>query len=79
MLNGRGHRSSTGTEQEAERAENVELVSAREHNASRTSPLPQGVPGRALLRFAGSVSEETLKRMEQVIEEEFEQVDYENW
>lgn len=39
----------------------------------------RGVPGYVLFQFAGTISEETLRRMEQVIKEEFEQIDYDEW
>ncbi len=43
------------------------------------SDRPRGTPGRELLKFAGSISAETVERMKQVIEEECEWIDYESW
>jgi hypothetical protein len=40
---------------------------------------PRGVPGHALLRFAGTIPEDSLRQMEQAIEEDFERIDYEEW
>ena len=39
----------------------------------------RGVPGHALLRFAGTIPEDALRRMEQVIEEECERIDNDQW
>jgi hypothetical protein len=39
----------------------------------------RGVPGHALLRFAGTTPEDALRRMEQVIEEECERIDHDAW
>lgn len=39
----------------------------------------RGVPGHALLRFAGTIPEDALRRMEQVIEEECERIDNDAW
>lgn len=38
----------------------------------------RGVPGYVLLQFAGTIPEASLRRMEQVIEEEFEQIDHDD-
>lgn len=46
---------------------------------AQRSVAPPGVPGRELLQFAGTIPEESLQQMEQVIEEECERVDYEGW
>jgi hypothetical protein len=39
----------------------------------------RGVPGHALLRFAGTIPVDVLQRMEQVIEEECERIDHDEW
>lgn len=39
----------------------------------------RGTPGYVLLQFAGTIPEESLRRMEQVIEEECERIDYDGW
>ena len=51
----------------------AEYVCALAANPSR------GVPGHALLRFAGTLPETTLRRMEQVIEDECERIDHGGW
>jgi len=38
-----------------------------------------GVPGRKLLRFAGTIEESDLKIMQQAIENGCEKVDYSEW
>ena len=48
---------------------------ARELGASG----PVGAPGKDLLRFAGAIDPEDLKTMAQVIEEESERVDLNEW
>ncbi len=40
---------------------------------------PRGTPGRELLKFAGSISDETAEEMLRIIEEECERIDYESW
>jgi hypothetical protein len=40
---------------------------------------PVGAPGRDLLRFAGAIDPEDLKTMAQVIEEESERVNLNEW
>jgi hypothetical protein len=40
---------------------------------------PRGVPGHALLRFAGTLPEDTLRRMEAAIAEDCERIDHEGW
>lgn len=40
---------------------------------------PRGVPGHALLRFAGTISDADLRRMEQIIAEDFGRIDDEGW
>ena len=44
-----------------------------------TADPPRGVPGHALLRFAGTLPEDTLRRMEAAIEEDCERIDHEGW
>ena len=39
----------------------------------------QGVPGRQLLRFAGSIPPDDVKLMRQAIEQDCEQVDIDEW
>lgn len=39
----------------------------------------RGVPGKALLRFAGTIPADDLDLMERVIEEQCEQVDADAW
>jgi hypothetical protein len=40
---------------------------------------PEGVPGKSLLRFAGSIPLDELKLMEAAIEEAFEQIEPDEW
>ena len=40
---------------------------------------PRGVPGHALLRFAGTIPEAALQRMERIIAEECERIDERAW
>jgi hypothetical protein len=40
---------------------------------------PRGVPGHALLRFAGTLPEDVLRRMEQAIEADCERIDHAEW
>jgi hypothetical protein len=40
---------------------------------------PRGVPGAALLRFAGTIPEEDVRTMEKAIEAGCEQVDEREW
>jgi len=40
---------------------------------------PRGVPGRTLLRFAGSIPLDDVERMRQAIEQGCEQVDADEW
>jgi putative addiction module component (TIGR02574 family) len=40
---------------------------------------PRGVPGRDLLRFAGTIDAESARAMEEAIEEGCERVDLEEW
>lgn len=39
----------------------------------------RGTPGYVFLQFAGTIPEESLRRMEQVIEEACERIDYDEW
>lgn len=39
----------------------------------------QGVPGRQLLRFAGSIPPDEVQLMRQAIEQDCEQVDLDEW
>ena len=43
------------------------------------APAPAGVPGKDLLRFAGAIPVDDLKRMAQAIEDGCEQVDADEW
>jgi hypothetical protein len=40
---------------------------------------PKGVPGKDLLRFAGTISKEDLEVMSRVIEEDCERIDESSW
>jgi len=46
---------------------------------SPDSSVIRGVPGRQLLRFAGTIPTEDLQLMRQIIEEGCEQVDLDEW
>jgi hypothetical protein len=50
-----------------------------EYASSIQNGLPPGTPGRDLLRFAGTISPEDCKAMEQAIEEGCEKVDLSGW
>lgn len=39
----------------------------------------RGTPGYVFLQFVGTIPEDALRQMEQVIEEEFEQIDDDAW
>lgn len=43
------------------------------------SPLPKGTPGRELLRFAGTLDDESARQMMEAIEEGCERVDLDEW
>lgn len=43
------------------------------------SPLPKGASGRDLLRFAGTLDEESAREMREVIEQGCERVDLDAW
>ncbi len=40
---------------------------------------PRGIPGHVLLRFGGTIPESTLLQMQQVIADECERIDYDQW
>ncbi|HST59733.1 MAG TPA: hypothetical protein VLK84_13610 [Longimicrobium sp.] len=44
-----------------------------------TADPPRGIPGHVLLRFGGTIPESTLLQMEQVIADECERIDYDQW
>ena len=48
---------------------------ARALNQSR----PRGIPGKDLLRFAGTLSDQEAKEMMEAIEEGCGKIDYEGW
>jgi hypothetical protein len=39
----------------------------------------RGAPGHVLRRFAGTIREDVLDRMERIIEAEFERIDHDEW
>lgn len=43
------------------------------------SALPTGAPGRSLLRFSGTLDDESAREMTQAIEEGCERVDLDEW
>ena len=43
------------------------------------SPLPRGVPGRDLLRFVGTLDDESSRKMLETIEEGCERTDLDEW
>jgi hypothetical protein len=43
------------------------------------SAAPRGVPGRDLLRFAGTIDAESIREMEEAIEDGCERIDPEAW
>lgn len=45
----------------------------------RTLTTPRGVPGKDLLKFAGTISPEDLRLMSEAIEEECERIDPDEW
>ena len=47
--------------------------------ARSLSPVPRGVPGRDLLRFAGVLDEQSAKEMSAAIEAGCERVDPDEW
>jgi hypothetical protein len=46
---------------------------------SLVSPLPKGTPGRELLRFVGTLDEESVRQMKEAIEEGCGRVDPDGW
>lgn len=40
---------------------------------------PQGVSGKSLLQFGGTIDKDDLDLMKQAIEEELEKIDYDQW
>ena len=44
-----------------------------------TADPPRGIPGHVLLRFGGTIPESALLQMEQVIEEECERIEHDQW
>jgi hypothetical protein len=44
-----------------------------------TQKVPKGIPGKQLLKFAGSISQGDLKAMEQAIEDGCERIDAREW
>lgn len=50
-----------------------------EYIRSLSSKLPTGVSGKDLLRFAGKISKEDIKKMSESIEAECERVDLSDW
>lgn len=46
---------------------------------SLVSPLPKGTPGRELLRFVGTIDQESARQMKEAIEEGCERVDPRDW
>ena len=43
------------------------------------SGIPPGVPGKKLIKFAGSLSEEDAEELSQIIQEGCEKIDYNEW
>jgi len=41
--------------------------------------IPPGVPGKNLIKFAGSLSEEDAEELSQIIQEGCEKIDYNEW
>jgi hypothetical protein len=41
--------------------------------------IPPGVPGKKLIKFAGSLSEEDAEELSQIIQEGCEKIDYNEW
>jgi len=44
-----------------------------------SSGIPPGVPGKRLIKFAGSLSEEDAEELSQIIQEGCEKIDYNEW
>ena len=54
----------------------IDFLAAREQDITEE---PKGVPGKNLLKFAGTISKEDVRTMTEAIEEGCEQIDYESW
>jgi len=50
-----------------------------EFTRALTLSTPHGIPGQQLLRFAGAIPSEDLKLMQEVIEQDCERVDTNEW
>lgn len=50
-----------------------------EYTRALAGPIPHGVPGKELLRFAGTISPDDIRLMREVIEQGCEQVDTNEW
>ena len=46
---------------------------------ARALTIPRGVPGRELLKFAGTIPAEDLRLMSEAIEEDCERIDPDEW
>lgn len=46
---------------------------------SLSNDIPEGVAGKDLLKFAGTITKQDLKEMEKAIEEKCERVDVNGW
>lgn len=57
----------------------AEKAQVLEYTRALGEPRQQGTPGKALLRFAGSIPPEDLREMEDAIEGGCEQVDPDGW
>jgi hypothetical protein len=53
------------------------VVALERRQELRAASVPKGIPGRDLLRFAGTLSPEDAEEMRQAIEEGCEQIDEE--
>lgn len=59
--------------------EGRQLECVEEYVRALAEDPPRGVPGHALLRFAGAIPEAALQRMERIIAEECERIDEGAW
>jgi hypothetical protein len=50
-----------------------------DYTEALTKKLPRGIPGKRLLKFAGSISPEDLQEMKHAIADHCEQVDMHEW
>ena len=48
-------------------------------SARSLSPVPRGVPGKDLLRFAGAFDEQAARELSEAIEEGCKRVDFDEW